>query len=284
MELTAIQQILLPSIILSIFVLIGNPLIVFLLMNLMGFKRKTGFLAGLTVAQISEFSLILAALGVAVGHISQEALSLVTLVGLITISGSTYFIIYSDKLINLLDPVLKRLELRKIKNEKQLFQEEQTEIFLFGYDRVGSNFVEVIKKLKKPYAVIDFNPRSIQRLNTEGLPAIFGDASDADFLEELQMQNGKMVISTIPDFNTNKLLFEKITKINPKAITIAISHKVDEASELYDLGVTYVIMPHYLGADFAAHMITKHGLDKKGFVDERRSHLEKLRSAHTKMI
>ncbi|MBU4453323.1 sodium:proton exchanger, partial [Patescibacteria group bacterium] len=60
--------------------------------------KSTGFMAGLTVAQISEFSLILIALGVKVGHISNEILSFVTIVGLITIAGSTYLMIYSDKI------------------------------------------------------------------------------------------------------------------------------------------------------------------------------------------
>ena len=69
-----------------------------LLMGFLGYRKKTGFQAGFTVAQISEFSLILTALGVTVGHLTNEILSLVTIVGLITISGSTYLILYSDKI------------------------------------------------------------------------------------------------------------------------------------------------------------------------------------------
>jgi len=60
------------------FVLVGNPLIVVAIMGLMGYRKRTSFLAGLTVAQINEFSLILAALGVSLGHIGTETLSIVT--------------------------------------------------------------------------------------------------------------------------------------------------------------------------------------------------------------
>jgi predicted Kef-type K+ transport protein len=60
------------ALVLSLFVLVGNPLIVMAIMGYMGYRRRTGFLAGLTVAQISEFSLILAALGLTLGHIDRE--------------------------------------------------------------------------------------------------------------------------------------------------------------------------------------------------------------------
>ncbi len=74
-----------PSLILSLFVLIGNPLIVLAIMGFMGYRRRTGFLAGLTVAQISEFSLIVAALGLSIGHITDATMGLITLVGVVTI-------------------------------------------------------------------------------------------------------------------------------------------------------------------------------------------------------
>src|SRR6056297_1281723 len=95
-----------PAIVLSLFVLIGNPLIVLAIMAMMGYRKRTGFLAGLTVAQISEFSLIFMAMGVAIGHVPEEALGLVTLVGLVTIAASTYMITYSHQLYAVFEPVL----------------------------------------------------------------------------------------------------------------------------------------------------------------------------------
>lgn len=74
-----------PAVVFSIFVLIGNPLIVMAIMGVMGYRKRTGFLAGLTVAQISEFSLILVGLGATLGHIDQNTVALVTLVGLVTL-------------------------------------------------------------------------------------------------------------------------------------------------------------------------------------------------------
>jgi Kef-type K+ transport system membrane component KefB len=87
-----------PAIIFSAFVLIGNPIIVLIIMGILGYRKSTSFLAGLTVAQISEFSLIFAGLGLAAGHITEETVGLITLVGLITIGLSTYLILYSHTL------------------------------------------------------------------------------------------------------------------------------------------------------------------------------------------
>ena len=101
------------SLLFSLFVLIGNPLIVMIIMGALGYRKRTGFLAGLTVAQISEFSLILGALGLSLGHIDAETMGLITLVGLITISASTYMIIFSHQLYERLAPWLQIFERRR---------------------------------------------------------------------------------------------------------------------------------------------------------------------------
>jgi hypothetical protein len=98
-----------PAVVLSLFVLIGNPLIVMAIMGYMGYRKRTGFLAGLTVAQISEFSIVFVAMGISLGHVGVEALGLTTLVGLVTITVSTYMILYSQPLYERLAPLLRRV-------------------------------------------------------------------------------------------------------------------------------------------------------------------------------
>ncbi len=276
MVLDTIPQILVPSIIMFLLVFVGNPAIVILLMNLLGYKRKTGFMAGLTVAQIGEFSLIFASMGVAVGHVSEEILSLVTLVALLTIASSTYLILYSEKIYAWTERAIKLLEVRKVQFEKQVSSQENHEVILFGYDRVGSDFVKAIQKLGKSFVVVDYNPEAIERLKKEDLPFAYGDADDVEFLEDLNISQARLIISTIPDVDTNKLLVEKLHHANPKAVSIVLSHNAKETLELYDKGASYVITPIYLGAQYASHMITKHGLDAKSFEEEKQRHLQHL--------
>jgi Kef-type K+ transport system membrane component KefB len=106
LDLSLLGTHMLGAMVFSLFVLIGNPLIVLAIMGALGYRKRTGFLAGLTVAQISEFSLIFVAMGVSLGHIADDALGLVTMVGLVTIAASTYMITFSHHLYALFEPLL----------------------------------------------------------------------------------------------------------------------------------------------------------------------------------
>jgi Kef-type K+ transport system membrane component KefB len=276
MVLTDVQSLILPAAILSMFVLVGNPIIVIILMNLLGYSRKTGFLAGLTVAQISEFSLILAAIGFQVGHLPQQILSLITLVGLITIAGSTYLILYADKIYSLIAKWLNLLEIVKTNPSEHEKQTVHTKIILFGYDRVGDYFVKTFQALGKPFLIVDFNPESISRIETEGLPCLYGDASDPEFLAEIPLENIELCVSTIPDPSVNLSIQRRFNQINSSAITVLLAHRITEAKELYRAGASYVLLPHYLGAQYAAKLIKKFGLKKTPYKEAKETHLKHL--------
>lgn len=270
-----------PAAVLSAFVLIGNPLIVLILMNLLGYRTRTAFMAGLTVAQISEFSLVLLALGFSFGHVSQEVVSLVTLVGVITIAGSTYLILYADRIYSFLKPLLKFLVIRKSHMQKDT-ESGGTDIVIFGYDRVGQSFVEAARKITENYLVVDFDPRSIERLRKLNIPHRYGDAEDVDFLDEIGIAEAKLLVSTIPDLLTNLLLTTHYRARNAHGIVIGISHDASGSKELYNAGASYVVMPHHLGATHAASLMEKHGFSEEAFENERNEHLIKLSKAWNK--
>jgi len=271
-----ISQFIIPAIVFSLFILIGNPLIVMILMGLLGYKKKIGFQAGLTVAQISEFSLIFVALGVKVGHLTKEILSLVTIVGLITIAGSTYLILYSDKIYPYLSKYLSIFERKKIKDRQD--KSRDYDIILFGCNRIGYNFLKTFKKIGKKFLVIDYNPELISELTKKKINCRYGDIDDNEFLDELNLNKIKMAVSTIPNFETNLLLISKIRQTNKKAIIMVVSHNIEEANILYDKGATYVVMPHFLGADYSSMMISKHGLNTKKFLKEKKKHIKQLKT------
>ena len=271
----SMSQFIIPAIIFSLFILIGNPLIVMILMGFLGYKKKIGFQAGFTVAQISEFSLILIALGVSVGHLTGEILSLVTVVGLITISGSTYLIMYSNKIYPYLSKYLYIFERKKLRDKEK--ESENYDVVLFGYNRVGYDLLQSFKKLKNRYLVVDYNPDKIMELFNGGIECRYGDVDDEEFLSELNLTKINMAVSTIPEFETNLLLTNKIRQINKKAIIIVTSHNIEEANELYKHGATYVIMPHFLGGSHASKMIDEYKLDVNKFLKEKKKHIKYLK-------
>ncbi len=285
MVLGNFYQILIPALILSAFVMIAKPIIVFILMNLMGYRPKTAFSTGLTVAQISEFSLIMISVGLSLGHLSQLVASLITLVGIITISGSTYLVIYTDQLYAFLRKPSRLLEFRKTRGHDSKGEHQEFDVIIFGYDRVGYDFVKAAKNITSHYVVVDFDPQSIKKLQTEKVPFRYGDAEDVEFLQEIGFQNAKLVVSSIPDFKTNLLLVQYYRKQNPNGIVITLSHEIRHARELYLAGASYVVMPHFLGAKHASELISTHGYNLSDFDQIRNEHLVHLaeRELHAKL-
>jgi len=272
-----ISQYITHIIIFSAFILIGNPLIVIILMGLLGYTRRNGFLAGLTVAQISEFSLILIALGVKIGHLTHEILSFVTAVGLITIAGSTYMILYANRIYPHLSKYLRVFERKGKKVDEHKYHKDGIyDIILFGCDRIGYDLLKSFKKTKKGVLVVDYNPEIVIDLVKEEVHCRYGDASDVELLNELNLAKVKMMTSTIPDFDTNLFLINKIRNSNKEAVIIVVSHQIDEAIRLYDAGATYVIMPHFLGGHHSSMLIEKYELNLDEFLKERATHIRYL--------
>ena len=270
-----VSQLIAPSLIFALLIIIGNPLVVMIMMGIEGFTKRTGFLAGLTVAQIGEFSLIVAALGVKVGHISNEILSLITLTSLMTIGICTYLVLYSNKIYPFLSKYLSIFEKKKIKEKRKI--DKDVEAILFGYNRIGFGLLTSLKRIKKKYLVVDFNPETITNLNKLGISAVYGDVDDETLLRELPLKKIKLAISTIPEFETNELLIEILKCENPEVIIIVRAHSIDDAMQLYKKGADYVLTPHFLGGEYLSRMLSIIKTDKTGYKEERERHIEMLK-------
>ena len=244
-----------PIIIFSLFVLIGNPLIVLIIMGIMGYRKRTGFMCGVTVAQISEFSLILAAMGAKVGHISNGTVSLITAVGIITITLSTYSIIYSEKIFKFLSPILSIFERKKTKEDEMLFQKRHKPIILIGCHRTGQSLAFNIPK--EDLLIIDFDPEIISQLRKQGYDYLFGDVSDAEIFEKANFDEAKLIISTSPDIEDNLTLLSSLNALNNrnKLKVIMRARTSKEAEILYNNKADYVLLPHFTAGQYLSKTI-----------------------------
>ena len=268
---------LLPIFVFSAFVIFINPLIVTSLLGFLGYTKRTSFMTGITSGQISEFSLIMISLGVAAGHLAPEILSVVTVIGFITISISTYIMLYSNNIYAYLSKYLSIFERagKRIDSQNR-FKEDDYDVILFGYNRIGYDILDSIQKIKKKYLVVDYDPVIIRKLSKDGMNCRYGDANDYELLDDLNISKAKMFVSTIPDSDTTLMLISKIRESNKDAIIIVVSHQIDEAMKLYHKGATYVLMPHLLGGTRASMMIEEYGLDINKFLKEKLHHIDNL--------
>lgn len=256
---TEISSALVPAIILSLFVLIGNPLIVTIILGILGYKIRTSFMTGVTVAQISEFSLILMALGLAAGHVNETAVTIVTMVGITTIAVSSYGILYSNKLYEkLISKLANLLESRRKTIDESLGDVVyKKHIVIVGAHRLGAHIILDLKKQKEQFIVIDFNPDVISHYTRTGVAAVCGDIADPFIQEVAAISEARMIICTIPDYKDTLALIEAVRAGKKRPKLIVTANDEQEALELYKRKADYVLLPHFVGGVHLAEIVEK---------------------------
>ncbi len=243
-----------PAVLLALFVLIGNPLIVMAIMGYMGYRKRTGFLAGLTVAQISEFSIIFIAMGISLGHVGTQTLGLVTLVGVTTIGVSTYMILYSHPLYERLAPWLGLFERRNPYRELGAGQGVEstrfTDVIVFGLGRYGGRLAQGLQEAGLAVAGVDFDPETVQAWRHRGLSVRYGDATEAGLLESLPLAECTWVISTLPDLASNRGLLQTLQAHQYTGELAIVARADEDGLQLKKLGVPTVIYPMRNAVDF----------------------------------
>lgn len=255
LDLSLLGAQIVPALVLSVFVLIGNPTIVMAIMGYMGYRKRTGLLAGLTVAQISEFSLILAALGLSLGHIDEETVGLITLVGLITIGLSTYLILYSHILYQRLSPALSIFE-RQIPHREEAddadYAAEGADVIVYGLGRYGGWLVNSLSSKGLEVHGVDFDPENVRRWRKQGFSAHYGDAEDPEYPSHLSLPGVKWVISSIPGLEVNRTLQHALKHQGYQGKLAVTVHNDQEDAAFQTSNVDLILRPFVDAAEQAA--------------------------------
>ncbi|MBW2975905.1 cation:proton antiporter [Candidatus Woesearchaeota archaeon] len=280
--LSSFDFILKPLIIFLLLVIFAKPLIIMFTTSFFGYKKRTSFLTAISLAQISEFSLIIVSEGLLLGHINQEVFSLTVLLAIITITLTTYFVKFEDSLYSRFSGCLDFFD-KMTENSTVLEympKKRPNEIILCGYNRIGYTIVRTLKKMKKNLLVVDFNPEVVKDLIEQKIPSIYGDVGDAEILERLDFKKAKMVISTVPTKIDNMLLIKAARKEN-KGITIFVTaSQIKEALDLYDAGADYVVLPHFLGGEHVSLLIEEFTQDINRLIEHKVRHIKELKERH----
>ena len=203
-----------PAIVLSVFVLVGKPLIVFAIMGWMGYRSITSFRTGVALAQISEFSLILIALGYSLGQVDSAVLSLVTLVAVFTITVSSYLILYTDKLFPLMQGFMHLFERGKASAVDEESQSLSYDAIVIGSGRFGTEVISGLISSGSSVLAVDLDPDALARARELGAETLFGDVGDPDFAKMLPIHQTGTLICTAPDRSTNTLLLESLKSLD----------------------------------------------------------------------
>lgn len=263
LDLLHLSNLIAPIIVFSFLIIFAKPFVVMCITRLLGYHPRTGFFSGTSTAQVSEFSFIVLASGISLGHLSNETLSLATATAIITIAVSTYFVEHNERLYALFHPFFRWFEPAFTLKAERLKQHQATKVVLFGYHRTGAMLLTTIRKLKQSYTIVDFDPHVIRELAALGEPAVYGDAGDEVFLEELKVNQARLIISTIPDFAISSALLTFLKARRFSGVVIVSVHTENDAQECDALGATYVIIPSVLSGKKFSELLDE-GRTRKG--------------------
>lgn len=275
-SLGVIKEIWPKILILVLVVIILKPFIIMLVCSLFKYTKRPAFTTAISLAQVGEFSLILCTQGLLLGHISPNFFSLIVIVTLVSITLTSYFIKYDDFFYRILSRPLKIFDYFTTEGMEYLPSKVETKIVLCGYNRIGFSVLKSFEDIKKKVLIIDYNPEVINKLIKEGYHCIYGEVTDEEILERMNLPKIEMLISTITSVNDTILLLKRARKANRSSKLIVTAADVEDAFKFYRNGADYVILPHFLGGELASNFITNIRKNKVKISDEKKKHITYL--------
>lgn len=265
-----------PALILAVFIVLLKPFAVTAFLGFAGYKPRTSFMAGTSLGHISEFSLILGALGVKLGYISQSASSVMALAALASIVLSSYMTAHAEWLYRRAGWLAALFDVRKGAAERAAGSGGmKRHVIVVGAHRLGRHIVAMLHKMSRPFIVVDHNPEVVEKYHADGVPAICGDINDAHIQELAGLAHAKLVISTVPAHKENLMLINTVKSRGSKIRLIMVAEDEQAALELYGAGIDYALLPHFIGGQHLAHIL-EGDQTLRGLKALRAEHLESL--------
>jgi Kef-type K+ transport system membrane component KefB len=256
--------------------------------------HRTSLLPAINLAQVSEFSIVIASLGLARAQISPDIVTIVIITFAVTSVISTYMINSSHQVQRFLGGVLRALRVRDL--DEHLTQQERSEsrhetVVFLGFFRDASSILHEfehdgeplqVKEFLSRILVVDFNPKVMRELRQRGISSIYGDVAHADTLRHIGIQDAELVVSSITDDilrgTSNLRLLRNIRATCPKAKVMLTSEHIPQALLFYEAGADFVYIPRLHSAPEIARIL-KVGL-QEGFDQARAAEIERLLARH----
>ncbi|OLB98037.1 MAG: hypothetical protein AUI15_11365 [Actinobacteria bacterium 13_2_20CM_2_66_6] len=243
----------------------------------------------INLAQVSEFSIVIASLGVTMGQIRQDVLTVVIITFAITSVVSTYMINSSHPIQKLLATAFKAIGLKDLdaSAEKEEVIEGHRPVIFLGFFRDASSILyefehegsaEESRAFIEKILVIDFNPTVMRELSRKNIKCVYGDIAHADTLRHAGVEHAELVVSSITDDvlrgTSNLRLMSSVHMQAPNARVVLTTDHIPQALRFYEEGAEFVFIPRLYSAAACARILRK-GL-AGGFEEIRSQAIEHL--------
>jgi Kef-type K+ transport system membrane component KefB len=259
------------AVLLTIFVAASRVFTLVPMLKVLGLDTRTSGVVAINLAQVSEFSLVIVALGGDLKHVSGTAEALVLYTLLITSVVSTYGIIFNHPLATGLARGLERIGFRRWRTDAASASGSPPkpdrpphQIFLLGVAREGIAFLEHLDRespaLKEHIVAVDFNPETLERLKARGFECHYGDIANAETLRHAGVERAAVVVSSISDWmlkgTSNAAVLREARSLAPAAQIIVAADTMAGAERLYEQGADYVLIAPILAAEHLHDLLT----------------------------
>ena len=235
-------------------VLLLKPAVTTVPLVLLGYQPRPSARTGIVLAQVSEFSLILASLGLSLGHVDQELATVLAVVAVVTITVSSYLAAAADGIAWRLSRPLSRLERRDAQGESA-HERFRPEVVVIGLGRYGGGIVEHARSHGHAVLGVDLDPHRLERLRARGLEVLYGDAEDPDLPDRLPLEHVRWVISTLRRPQADLALVRALRRHGFEGGIAVAAHQQEDLDTLAEAGADEVLTPFVSAAAAAAERV-----------------------------
>lgn len=268
----------------SVLSLTVKPLVIYLTLKLRGYDMKVSAISALNLSQLSEFSLIIISSAVFSGVISKDFSTIAVISVILTMVFSSYLIKYDKIIFKSLEPFLRYGEkfFSAKKSDSPPVDVTGQDIIFFGYYELGKELLSRFEGMNKKILVVEKDPAKIRALQDEGIPYCYNSVTNPYFFNRFDFSFTELVVSSITDFEENKMIISQVKKDNPKSTIIATAKNIKNSLELYDAGADYVIYPAYVNEQQVSVLLEEYTTDLNKVINKKIKDISKFKELEKK--
>jgi len=256
-----------------------KPLMLIIAFVMLGYGLRNALLIGLLMGQSSEFSFILAKIGLSTGQFGQDTYSLIISTVVVSILITPYYATVSRKMYNIIKNRFRKWRssfIRVVGHPANKPKHMKDHVIIVGAHRIGKSIIEHFKK-KADVICVEHDPEILKELKKEGTYHIYGDITNEEILKELDIHKAAIIFLMIPDIDDQLFVVDNVKKNSKNTVIIGRAHDKYDALKLYAHGIDYVIVPEYVSSTNTVHMIDRILKNKKEWKKHREKHIKELK-------
>jgi len=286
MRLQMDSKIILLLLLFSAMALLIKPIIIYITLRIRNYDMKSSLITGLSLAQFSEFGLIIIASGAAAGAISNDIKTMAIILIILTMMLSSYFIKYDKKIFKFSEKYLLMVDgifpNKQAKAGIDKLNKMKYNIIFFGYYYINRELLAKLTSLNKKILVVDNDPAHIKLLKKEGTQYSYNSISNPEFFEQLNFKQVGLIVSSLTDLEDNKMIIRQLKQSNPKATAIVTARSLKHSLDLYNNDADYVIYPSYLNEQRVSVLIEDYTMDINKVISQKIGDLTKFKAMDRK--